>query len=120
EGGVLGAIYELAIASGNGAKIYNDRLPIGETQRQICGLFSIDPRYSIGAGSMVIAVQKGFEDIVIKRLNSQEIECIAVGELTAKEQGIKLIEGNEEKYLLYTGIDPYWNAFFKAYNGGWK
>src|SRR5690606_5825638 len=54
EGGVLGAIYELAVASGNGARIYNNFLPIGEAQKAICDLFSIDPRYSIGAGSMII------------------------------------------------------------------
>src|SRR5680860_918600 len=54
EGGVLGAIYEMAIASDNGAIIYSDRLPIGETQSRVCEVFSLAPPYCIGAGSMVI------------------------------------------------------------------
>src|SRR5690606_35912000 len=95
EGGVLGAIYELTIASGNGAIIYNDRLPIGNAQKEIGKLFSIDPRFSIGAGSMVIAVEKGSENKVIERLKKENIVCSVVGELTEKEAGIKLIE--EEK-----------------------
>jgi len=120
EGGVLGAIYELAIASGNGATIYNDRLPIGDAQKEIGKLFSIDPRFSIGAGSMVIAVEKGSENNVIKRLEKENIACTVVGELAEKEKGIKLMVGGEEENLPYTGKDPYWNAFFRAYREGWK
>jgi len=120
EGGVLGAIYELAIASGNGARIYNDCLPMGEAQKQICNLFSIDPRYCVGAGSMIMAVKRGFEKDVINRLKQQDIDCTIVGELIGKERGIKLIEDNKESDLLYSGKDPYWNAFFKAYQEGWK
>jgi len=120
EGGVLGAIYELAIASGNGARIYNDRLPIGEAQNLICNLFSIDPRYCVGAGSMIIAVKKGFEEKVINRLKQQNIDCAIVGELDEQDRGIKLIEGDEENDLLYSGKDLYWDAFFRAYQEGWK
>src|SRR5690606_31899503 len=42
EGGVLGAIYELAVASGNGALVDNERLPIGEAQTAVCKVFSLD------------------------------------------------------------------------------
>src|SRR5690606_2646201 len=115
EGGVLGAVYEMAIASGNGARIYNDCLPICDTQQQICNLFSIDPRFSVGAGSMIIAVEKGSEDKVIKRLKEQGVECIAVGEFTEIEKGIKLIDENGEKEVPYFRNDPYWAAFFNAY-----
>lgn len=120
EGGVLGAIYELAIASGNGVLIYNDQLRIGESQREIGKLFSIDPRFAIGAGSMIIAVQKGSENKVIERLAREGIACSVVGELTEKEKGIKLMDGNGQENLPYTGKDPYWGAFFKAYKDGWK
>jgi len=120
EGGVLGAIYEMAIASGTGAHIYNDYLPIGETQKQICSLFSIDPRLSIGAGSMIIAVEAGSENKVIERLQQQGIDCVAVGELTDVEKGVKLIDENGEANIPYSGKDPYWAAFSNAYKAGWK
>src|SRR5690606_13980428 len=68
EGGVLGALYELAAASGCGAVLYNDKLPIGYAQQQVCSLFSIDPRYCIGAGAMIIACKPGRAEQVIHRL----------------------------------------------------
>jgi hydrogenase expression/formation protein HypE len=120
EGGMLGAIYELAVASENGAIVYNDCLPIGETQKQICNLFSIDPRFTIGAGSMIIAVKNGSENEVINRLKKQQVGCTIVGELTEKEKGITIIENDEKKALPYLQKDPYWNAFFEAYKRGWK
>jgi len=120
EGGVLGAIYEMAKASGNGVRIYNDCLPIGETQKQICKLFSIDPRFSIGAGSMIIAVEKDFENQVIERLQNQHIESVVVGELTDADKGFKLVDENGEIDLPYFAKDPYWAAFFNAYKEGWK
>ncbi len=120
EGGVLGAIYELAIASGNGAIVNNNRLPIGNAQKEIGKLFSIDPRFSVGAGSMVITVVNGSESRVIRRLEKENIACTVVGELTEKERGIKLMVEGEKEYLPYTGKDPYWDAFFRAYKEGWK
>ncbi|MCK0145342.1 AIR synthase family protein [Arenibacter sp. F26102] len=120
EGGVLGAIYELAIASDNGAFIYNDKLPIGNLQNEVCNLFSLDPRYCIGAGSMIITCKKGSPKKVINRLAKENIFCSKVGEIVHKHEGVKLITNDIANDLLYNENDPYWAAFFKAFNSGWK
>jgi hydrogenase expression/formation protein HypE len=120
EGGVLGAIYEMATASGNGAIIYNDKLPVGNIQKEVCNLFSIDPRRSIGAGSMIIACKKGSEENVIERLKKENIDCTVVGEMVSKEDGIKITDGDKIEELTYLKEDPYWAAFFNAYKLGWK
>lgn len=120
EGGVLGAIYELAIASGNGAIIHNNKLPIGEVQSAVCSIFNIDPRYSIGAGSMIITCKKEASKEVISRLAKSEIHCIAVGELCDKKNGIRLVEKGINANLKYLEDDPYWLAFFTALKKGWK
>lgn len=120
EGGVLGAIYEMATASGNGAIIYNDKLPVGNIQKVVCYLFSIDPRRSIGAGSMIIACKKGSEENVIERLKKENIDCTVVGEMVSKEDGIKITDGDKIEELTYLKEDPYWAAFFNAYKLGWK
>lgn len=120
EGGVIGAIYEMAVASGNGAIIRNHHLPIAEVQASVCGVFDLDPRYCIGAGSMIIACEKEASNEVIARLAKNDIACVEVGELCSKEQGITLLENQESKTLSYTETDPYWEAFFKAYKAGWK
>jgi hydrogenase maturation factor len=120
EGGVLGAIYELAIASGNGAEIFNKKLPIGEVQSAVCELFSLDPRYCVGAGSMIITCKKEKASEIISRLELNNISCTEVGMLTEKSKGIKLIENEKENDLIYFDDDPYWKAFFNAYKNGWK
>lgn len=120
EGGVLGAIYELAVASGNGALVYNDQLPIGEVQRQLCDLFSIDPRYCVGAGSMIICCDPEKVNEVLEKLQKENIDCTRVGELKKIEYGIKLMEDGFEAELPYLEEDPYWAAFFRAIKSGWK
>ncbi|MHC8948852.1 AIR synthase-related protein [Sphingobacterium hungaricum] len=120
EGGVLGAIYELATASGNGATIHSEKLPIAAVQASVCDVFSLDPRHCVGAGSMIITCNAGSAPAVIERLAQKNIACTDVGQLTAKEQGIQLIEVGKTKWLNYQAEDPYWVAFFKAYHLGWK
>lgn len=120
EGGVLGAIYELATASGNGAKIYNDKLPISEISTAVCSLFSLDPRFCIGAGAMVITCQYGCTEKIIQQLAGKGIACTFVGEIVPKAQGIRIVEDNGEKAIPYTREDPYWAAFFQAIKSGWK
>jgi len=120
EGGVLGAVYELAVASGNGVKIYADALPVWPVQQQICEIFSLDPRYSIGAGAMLIACENQIAAGVIERLSCASIPCTAIGELCAAEEGMRLIDENSETPLNYQETDPYWEAFFTALNRGWK
>jgi hydrogenase maturation factor len=120
EGGVLGALYEMAVASGNGAVIYNEKLPIGEVQRQVCDLFSIDPRYCIGAGSMIITAKREYASSIMEALKKEHIECTAVGEMVEKDEGIHLVTDKGAEPLEYMGVDPYWNAFFYAMKNGWK
>lgn len=120
EGGVLGAIYELAVASNHGALIDCDKLPVANLQKEICQLFSLDPHRCIGAGSMIITCKKGTENEVISRLAQHQIACTAVGEILDKEQGIQKITNGKVSQLEYQSCDPYWEAFFKASKEGWK
>ncbi|UOE49106.1 AIR synthase family protein [Mucilaginibacter sp. SMC90] len=120
EGGVLGAIYEMAVASGNGVVIDNDLLPIDDIAGGICSAFNIDPRYCIGAGAMIIAVKKQWSQNVLHRLKKNNIPATIVGEFTAKADEYKIIENGMEKNMPYFSKDPYWDAFFNAYKNGWK
>ncbi|PWK75850.1 hydrogenase maturation factor [Mucilaginibacter oryzae] len=120
EGGVLGAVYEMAIASGNGVEVHNHLLPVAEVQRHICGLFNIDPRYCIGAGAMITAVNEQWVHNVVQRLNENKIPATIIGRFTEKQKGYTLIENGEEKPMPYFSEDPYWAAFFDAYKNGWK
>ena len=120
EGGVLGAIYEMVKASGKGAFINNDALPVYSWQKEVCELFNLDYREIIGAGSMIISCEKGKEQQVISRLKAENIDCSAVGEIKGEEKGVKIKKGEELKDLAYKTEDPYWKAFFTAIKSSWK
>ncbi len=121
EGGVLGAVYEMATASGNGVLITDSQLPVQATEREICRLFHLDPRYCIGAGAMLMAVKKEFKDAVIQALTEKNIPCTAIGELVDAAQGMSIINPQGEIHpLTYQQKDPYWAAFFTALKNNWN
>jgi hydrogenase maturation factor len=120
EGGVMGAVYELTQASACGVVIDENKIPIGATQQTICDHFKIDPKYCVGAGSMIITVKPEKLELLLSQLESKKIKATAIGKIT--EPGNRLIIQNdeEEKPLMSPGADPYWSAFFNAFNQGWK
>ncbi len=120
EGGVLGAVYEMAVASGLGVRIFDEQLPVGEAQKEVCALFGLDPRFCIGAGAMVLAADEAFVPDIINGLKEKGIAASAIGVFTPAEEGCVLVEQGTENPLPYYGKDPYWEAFFKAYAAGWK
>lgn len=120
EGGVLGAIAEMAEASGCGFSVYDSKLPVGTAPKQIAELFQIDHRLCVGAGSMIMAVKAGCEHNLIDHLESKSISATVVGQMTDESSGRKIIENGEMKEFLFDGNDPYWAAFFKAMKEGWK
>lgn len=119
EGGVLGAVYEMAAASSLGVRIDNALLPIGDAQREVTKLFGIDDRFCVGAGSMIMAVKRGCEAAVISALASRQIKATEIGEFVAPEEGCQLIIGDKQVAMPYHEKDPYWAAFFNAYTKGW-
>lgn len=120
EGGVYGAVYEMMVASHKGAVLYDDALPVGQPQQKVCELFGLDPRYCIGAGSMVISCRPWAVERVVKAMNEGGIPCTKVGEVKPPSEGIKIQQNSEWQEFEYVEQDPYWAAFFKAIKAGWR
>ncbi len=121
EGGVLGAVYEMAVASNNGVLIDNSKIPVHSTEQEICRLVSLDPRYCIGAGAMLITVKKEFEKEVIQALATKNINCTVIGKMVDFGKGMNIVDlSGEMQPLTYQQKDPYWNAFFNALKNNWK
>ncbi|AEI49624.1 AIR synthase family protein [Runella slithyformis] len=118
EGGILGAIYEMAVASRCGTEVEISLLPIGTVAKSVCDLFGIDPAYSVGAGSMVMAVKPEKTPQLIQKLSTEGISATRVGRFVSPENGINKITSSGESRIIPPLKDPYWAAFFKALNQG--
>lgn len=119
EGGVLGAVNEMAQASGLGFEVDLDLIPIEPEVKAVAKIFQIDPLYSIGAGCMIMAVNKNVVGAVISALNNEGIQATAIGMFTKNSEQSILSDGLREIFD-FAGVDPYWSAFFKAFKNGWK
>lgn len=71
EGGVLGAAFEMSIASGLGFVLEERAVPVAPETRAICRLLSIDPLRLIGSGSLLLAVEKGSKEEVQRALRTK-------------------------------------------------
>ena len=89
EGGVLGALWEVAEASNLGFKVYNDKMPISNITYKICERLNIDPLKFISSGSMLITVACGKE--LVDKLNSNGVQATIIGNIT-EDRGILVID----------------------------
>ena len=96
EGGVLGALWEVAQASNLGFKVYNNKMPISDITYKICEKLKIDPLKFISSGSMLITASsgKGLAD----KLNASGVQATVIGKITAS-RGILIVNEIEKDVL---------------------
>ena len=117
EGGVLGAIYEMSIASKLGFEIFEDFIPVDESTATICSKLSINPLKLIGSGSLLIACPKNSSELVTRRLRSAGVECNTIGRFLPLRRGRFLKTTGKRIRITESSIqDELWNALRKYGN----
>lgn len=95
EGGVLGAVWELCEASGTGAVVFMDKIPIHMATRKICEYYKIDPYRLISSGCMLISAADG--DGLVSRLKQEGIDAAVIGKLDDSGRRLMVIDGRAEE-----------------------
>lgn len=93
EGGLLGALWEVAQGSNVGFKVYEKQIPITDITKKVCRLFKIDPLKFISSGSMIITCKNGQK--LVEKLNENNIPAIIVGKIIKDSKKIVDINNNE-------------------------
>ena len=91
EGGVFGAAWEMAEASGCGMVLYPEKVLMHPITKKICQKFGIDPYRLISSGSMLIACDDG--EGMVKGLAAIGIPAAVIGK--AVESGVSTADGTE-------------------------
>lgn len=115
EGGVLGAVYEMCMASDLGVALEENAIFYDDIQEKVCAYFNLKPAEIIGTGAMLLAVHPDFLDEVLDTYGQQNMPLRVLGEFQPKTYGIKLNSTSKTENIEYKNRDPYWEAFRKAY-----
>ncbi|HET6316726.1 MAG TPA: AIR synthase family protein, partial [Chloroflexota bacterium] len=89
EGGVIGALWEMAEASGAGFRVLADQIPVREPTRAICAALGVDPLRVIASGALLIACPDG-------PAMAAALGATVIGEITASGRVLIHPEGRIE------------------------
>jgi hydrogenase maturation factor len=97
EGGLLGAVFEMSVASGLGFSVKEGAIPIAPETGQICRALSINPLRLIGSGSLLLAVEPGME-VKLTKVLKPFCRTTPIGKF--QKGGKLLISNNGKKRLI--------------------
>ena len=95
-GGIFGALWELAEASGVGLDITLKKIPIRQETVEICEFFDINPYQIASGGSLLMAAEDG--NRLVMDLVKEGIPAVVVGKATAGNDRV-LINEEERRFL---------------------
>jgi hydrogenase expression/formation protein HypE len=113
ECGVLGGLYEMALAAGVGMRIDHAAIPLDPDIARICQHFGMDPYTSISEGTLLATCVPSRVDEVLAAWKAKGIVGARIGECT-RELGVFVEKGGAKQKLEHPRIDPFWAAFDRA------
>jgi hydrogenase expression/formation protein HypE len=82
EGGIAGALHELADASHCGFHVDVKRIYVAEETRKICSALDVDPLRLISSGSLLITAPRNCSSLLLEALRKSGIVAEIIGEIT--------------------------------------
>ena len=96
EGGIFGALWEMAEASGVGLEIDLKKIPIRQETVEVCEFFGINPYKLVSSGSMLMAAADG--NTLVRELEKAGIPAVIIGKATEGNDRVLLNE-EERRFL---------------------
>lgn len=96
EGGIFGALWEMAGSSKVGLEVDLKKIPIRQETVEICNFYEINPYELISSGSMLIATDRGHA--LVDALKAAGIHAAVIGKTTSGNDKI-IVNDGEVRYL---------------------
>jgi len=107
EGGVLGAAFEMSLASGVGFELREGSVPVARKTLSLCRRKGLDPLRLIGSGSILLSVERGKEEAVRRAV--APVMATEVGRFT--RAGRRLVtRGGRSMPVRTAPVDELWRA----------
>jgi hydrogenase maturation factor len=113
EGGVLGGLNELAIASRKNLSVDPGRIHVSTETRSICTLFGIDPLTTLSEGSLIITCRPDKTEEIRKKLRRNHISNFEIGSVEESTGGSLKLTGKTGRTSKFVpaDADPYWAVY---------
>ncbi len=96
EGGIFGALWELAESAGVGLEIDLKRIPIRQETIEICEFFELNPYELISSGSLLMTADSGYD--LVNALRERQIPAAMIGRI--REGNDRIVQNGEERRFL--------------------
>jgi len=106
EGGILGGVYEMALASGLGFRVDLREIPVADETLKICSNLKIDPTRLIGSGSLIAAVDPMGVDEALGALRRGGVTGSVIGRFV--KEGREAIRPDGSVEVVEEGLDELW------------
>ena len=114
EGGLLGAVIEMSLASKLGFELFADRVMLAPATETICTKIRCDPLRLIGSGSLLISCSEAASGRIVDLLSKKGINAKAIGHFLEARRGRWVESGGRRSRVTETSIqDELWPALKK-------
>lgn len=96
EGGVFGALWEVAAASNVGIEVDLAKIPIRQETVEVCEFFDLNPYMLMSSGSLLIVTDHA--NHLVEVFNRHNIAATVIGRITEGKERI-VINEDEKRYL---------------------
>lgn len=96
QGGIFGALWEMAEKAGVGLEIDLKKLPLRQETVEICEFYDLNPYELLSGGALLMTAEDG--TALVSALENEDIPAIIVGKTTAGKDRI-LYNGEEKRFL---------------------
>lgn len=102
EGGLLGAVWEICEASGNGAVVDMEKVTVTMSTRRICEYYGISPYKLISSGCMLIATKDG--EGLVRYLAKAGVPAAVIGRMIDTKERT-MVTGGVREHIPQPGSD---------------
>lgn len=112
EGGVLGGMWEMQMASGLALEVNLTNIPVPEDIAQLAVALGFDPWEAISEGTLLAAADPAGVPALQETWRAAGIESHVLGHFTEGPAGGKLIRNGQVSSIPEPAEDPFWRLFF--------
>ncbi|MHA1650969.1 MAG: AIR synthase family protein [Candidatus Helarchaeota archaeon] len=113
EGGILNGIFEICKASGVGAIVYKERIPIAKETQEICKILNLNPLRLISSGTLLLTIKPQNLTQIITILAKHRIKATCIGEIRKEKEIHLLRDDGTQELIAEHNQDQLWTVFSK-------